>query len=210
MAALNRFVSKVIDRCLPFFKILSKVFEWSEECEKAFQELKKYLASPPLLSTPIPNEELFLHLIVSSSIVSSALVREEYGIQYPVYYTNRTLQGTKGLYSRLEKLAFALITSASRLRPYFQAHTIVVLIDQPLRRILSQPETSGRLINWALELEEFEVVYRPQTALKGQVITDFLVELTCPDEPTEESPMPDLSPDLQPSTPTWVVYVYRS
>ena len=52
----------------------------SEECEKAFQELKKYLASPPLLSTPVPKEELLLYLAVSQSAVSSALVRKEHGI----------------------------------------------------------------------------------------------------------------------------------
>ena len=91
VAALNRFVSWATDRCLPFFKILRKAFEWSEECEKAFQELKKYLASPFLLSTSIPNEELFLYLAVSPSAVSSALVREEYGIQFPIYYTSHAL-----------------------------------------------------------------------------------------------------------------------
>ena len=53
VAALNQFVSRATDQCLPFFKILRKAFEWSEECEKAFQELKKYLASPPLLSTTV-------------------------------------------------------------------------------------------------------------------------------------------------------------
>ena len=132
IAALNRFISRVIDRCLPFFQIFRKAFEWSEECEKAFQELKGYLASPPLLSTPVPKEKLLLYLAVSPLAVSSALVREEHGIQFPIYYTSRALQGAEGWYSRIEKLAFALITSARRLRQYFQAHTIVVLMVQPL------------------------------------------------------------------------------
>ena len=125
------------------------------------------MASPPLLSTPILNEELFLYLAVSPSAISLALVRKEHKIQYPMYYTNRTLQGAENLYSRIEKLAFAVITSARRLYPYFQAHTVVVLINLPLRRILSQPKMSGRLMKWALELEEFKVIYRRQTAIKG-------------------------------------------
>ena len=91
VAALNRFISRATDRCLPFFKILRKAFEWSEECERAFQELKRYLASPPLISTPVPKEELLLYLAISPSAVSSALVREEHGIQFPVYYTSRAL-----------------------------------------------------------------------------------------------------------------------
>ena len=77
VAALNRFVSRATDRCLPFFKTLRKSFNWSEECEESFQELKRYLMSPPLLSVPIPGEELFLYLAVSPSVSSSALVREE-------------------------------------------------------------------------------------------------------------------------------------
>ena len=115
-----------------------------------------------------------MYLAVSLSAVSSALVREEHGVQFPIYYTNRALQGAEGRYSRIEKLAFALITFARRLRPYFQAHTIVVLTDQPLRMILGQPETFGRLMKWALELEEFEVIYRPRTAIKGQDLGGFL------------------------------------
>ena len=134
---MNRFVSRATDQCLPFFKILRKAFEWSEECERAFQELKIYLASPPLLSVPAPGEELLLYLAVSPSAVSSALVREEHGIQFPVYYTSRALQGAESRYSRIEKLAFALITSARRFCPYFQTHTIGVPTDQPLRRIRS-------------------------------------------------------------------------
>ena len=201
IAALNQFVSRAIDRCLPFFKILRKAFEWSEEYEKAFQELKTYLASPPLLSTPIPREELLLYLAVSLSAVSSALVKEEHGIQFSVYYTSRVLQGAESWYPRIEKLAFTLVTSARRLHPYFQAHTIVVLMDQPLRRILGRPKTSGRLMKWALELEEFEVIYWPRTAIKGQVLADFVVEFTYPAE-TEPAEPAKLTPELQEAVPT--------
>ena len=50
VAALNRFVSRSTDKCLPFFKTLKKAFQWMEECQRAFEELKIYLTSPPLLS----------------------------------------------------------------------------------------------------------------------------------------------------------------
>ena len=72
---------------------------------------------------PIPNKELFLYLAISSSAVSSAIVKEEHRIQYLVYYTHNALQGAESRYPRLEKLAFALITSASRVCQYFQAYT---------------------------------------------------------------------------------------
>ena len=76
VAALNRFVSKATDKCLPFFKILRKAFEWTNQCQKAFQDLKVYLTTAPLLSPSIPGEELYLYLAVSPHAVSSALIRE--------------------------------------------------------------------------------------------------------------------------------------
>ena len=112
VVALNRFVSKATDRCLPFFRILRKSFEWTDECQKAFEDLKKYLSSPPLLSPSRPGEELYLYIAVSQAAVSAALVREEGGSQRPVYFISKAFRGTEERYPRIEKLAFALMTMA--------------------------------------------------------------------------------------------------
>ena len=88
IAALNRFVSKAKDKCLPFFRTLRKSFEWTNECQMAFDNLKAYLSSPPLLSPSKPREEFFLYLAVSQAAVSVALVREEDRSQRPVYFTS--------------------------------------------------------------------------------------------------------------------------
>ena len=87
--ALNKFVSRVTDRCLPFFRTLRKSFEWTDECQTTFDDLKAYLSSPPLLSPSKPGEELYLYLVISQATVSAALVREEDGFQRPVYFTSR-------------------------------------------------------------------------------------------------------------------------
>ena len=71
------FVSKATDKCLPFFKALKKAFKWTNECQKAFQDLKVYLTTAPLLSPSIPSEELYLYLAMSPYAVSLALIREE-------------------------------------------------------------------------------------------------------------------------------------
>ena len=89
IAALNRFVSKATDKCLPFFRTLRKSFEWTDECQKAFEDLKKYLSSPPLLSPSKPGEELYLYIAVSQVAVSAALVREEEGTQHPINFVSR-------------------------------------------------------------------------------------------------------------------------
>ena len=77
VAALNRFVSRVTDKCLPFFHTLKKSFEWSTECQQAFDDLKAYLSSPLLLSPFKPGQKMFLYLAVSPTAINVALVREE-------------------------------------------------------------------------------------------------------------------------------------
>ena len=112
IAALNRFISKATDKCLPFFRTLRKSFEWMDECQKAFEDLKKYLSSPPLLSPFKPGEELYLYIAVSQAAVSAALVRKEKGTQRPVYFVSRAFQGAEERYPRMEILAFTLVTAA--------------------------------------------------------------------------------------------------
>ena len=112
IAALNRFVSKATDKCLLFFRVLKKSFEWTDECQKAFEDLKKYLSSPPLLSPSRPGEELYLYIAVSQAAVSAVLVKEEGGSQRPIYFISRAFRGAEERYPRMEKLAFALVTAA--------------------------------------------------------------------------------------------------
>ena len=88
VVALNRFVSRATDKCVPFFKVLKKAFKWINECEEALTKLKKYLTKPPLLSPLMMEEKLYLYLAVSNTTVSSALFKEEGNVQKPVYYTS--------------------------------------------------------------------------------------------------------------------------
>ena len=95
VAALNKFVSKTTDKCLSFFKVLRKTFEWTDKCQNAFQDLKMYLTTTPLLSPSMLGEELYLYFAVTPHAISSALIREERRVQKPVYYTSRALRGAE-------------------------------------------------------------------------------------------------------------------
>ena len=182
-------MSRETNKCLPFFRTLKKSFEWAVECQQIFEDLKIYLSSPQLLSPLKPGEELFPYLAISSAAVSAALIREENKVQKPVYYTSRALRGAKERYPPMEKLAFALITVACKLKPYFQAHTIVVLTDKPLRQAMSNPKVVKRMALWAIELSEFDIQYRLCTAIKGQVVADFIAKFTnVEDQGAEEYP----------------------
>ena len=80
VATLNRFVSRAMDKCMPFYKVLKKAFQWTNECEEALAKLKEYLTKPPLLSPLVMGEKLYLYLAVSNTAVSLALIREEENI----------------------------------------------------------------------------------------------------------------------------------
>ncbi|GKV39513.1 hypothetical protein SLEP1_g47271 [Rubroshorea leprosula] len=206
IAALHRFISKSADKCLPFFKVLRTAaqkdetgkpqkFNWMTECQAAFDELKAYLSSLPLLTRAQEGEILYLYLGISDTAVSSVLVREMGKQQQPVYYASKVLQGAEQRYSIAEKAALAVVVTARKLRPYFQSHPVIVMTDQPLRQILQKPECSGRLIKWAVELGEFQIAFQQRSAIRAQALADFVVECTSNQvEPNSEAE-------------TWTLYV---
>ncbi|CAE5959511.1 unnamed protein product [Arabidopsis arenosa] len=197
IAALNRFISRSTDKSLPFYQILkgNKGFLWDEKCEEAFGQLKAYLTTPPVLSKPEVDEKLYLYVSVSKHAVSGVLVREDRGEQKPIYYISKSMTDPETRYTMMEKLALAVVTSARKLRPYFQSHPIEVLTNQPLRTILHSPNQSGRLAKWAVELSEYDIEYKSRVSMKAQVLADFLTEL------------PVLSTPEQPENQTWKLYV---
>ncbi|KAI5323426.1 hypothetical protein L3X38_032498 [Prunus dulcis] len=220
VAALTRFISKATDRCAPFFKALKgtkRNITWTAECDTAFSELE-YMGRAPLLSTPEHGDTLMIYLSVSASDVSSVLIRSKDNAEHPVHYVSKTLQDAEVRYLDIEKLAFALVVSARHLRPYFQPHTIHVLTNQPLRQVLQKPETSGRLVKWAIELGEFDIHYKPRPAIRGQAVADFLSEFTEPQASTATqlitkpnfSPSQDQTPSfstLDLTQPIWTLFV---
>ena len=105
---------------------------------------------------------------MSPAAVSMALVREEDKVQKLMYYTSWALRGVEERYPLMEKLAFALVTAARKLKPYFLAHTVVILTDKPLWRVMSNPKAARRMSLWAIELSEFNVQYHRIQPLKDK------------------------------------------
>ena len=129
MAALNRFISRLADRCKPFFLLLHKwkEFEWSEECVVAFQQLKQYLSHPPIMSSLMMDEVLFAYIAVAFYAISFVLIQANSGIQRPVYYVSKSLNEAEVRYLPLEKAILAVVHATRKLLHYFQAHTVAVL-----------------------------------------------------------------------------------
>ena len=123
-----------------------------------------------------------MYLAVSATAVNAALIREEGKKQLLVYYVSQTFQGAEPKYPRIEKIAFALIVASCKLRQYFQANPILVMTDQPTKKSINKPEAAGRMVQWAIELSQFDIEYHPRTAIKAQALVDFITEFTFPDK----------------------------
>ena len=81
-------------------------------------------------------------------------------------------------YQALEIAALAVVFSSRRLRHYFQSFTIMVMTDLPIRKVLQKPDVARRMARWVVELSEFDIHYEPRGPFKGQISTDFVVELS--------------------------------
>uniref|UniRef100_A0A2N9IV79 Uncharacterized protein n=1 Tax=Fagus sylvatica TaxID=28930 RepID=A0A2N9IV79_FAGSY len=168
--ALNRFISKLAERCRPFFDLIKKGknFAWSEESDQAFERLKRYLSTPPLLSSPKEGEPLYIYLAASDKAVCAAIIRDDSGEQRPVYYTSKTMNGAETRYLPLKKLALALFITAKKLPHYFQAHTMIVLTSLPLKALFRSLDFNSRISKWGAHLGAYDVRYKPRTSIKGQ------------------------------------------
>jgi hypothetical protein len=190
---LNRIIHRAAERSMPFFQVLrsSKNFQWPESQKQAFQELKDYLSNMTKLCPPEPRSPLLLYLSASNSAVSVVLMqeKEEEGKlkQIPVYFTSKALSGSKLFYSELEKITYAVVMAARKLRHYFEGHRIRVITNQPLNDLFANKEASTQIIKWGAELSEYTIDFERRSAIKSQVLADFVVDWTSPTHnPSEE------------------------
>jgi len=129
------------------------------------------------------------------------LVQDREDRQYPVYFVSRLLHGAEKQYPTLEKAALAVVTSARKLRHYFQSFSIQIKTDLPVKQILKRPDMTGRLVKWAIELAEYDINYEPRGPIKAQALVDFLAELTLP------TPLNSDQAPINSTPPEWILSV---
>jgi hypothetical protein len=125
-----------------------KKFEWTEEVDAAFSQLKKVLSTPPVLVRPKETEPLLLYIAATHQVVSMVLVVEQseegkaHGVQRPVYFLSEVLSPSKQRYPHYQKLAYNMFTTVRKLRQYFTVHPIIMVNEAPLSNILNNPKAT--------------------------------------------------------------------
>jgi ribonuclease HI len=192
MAALSRFISRLGEKGMSFYRLLKKVdkFQWTTEAQEALEALKKFLTTPPVLKPPCRAtsdhraEDLLLYNFCTTHVVSTALVvnrAEEghaYPVQHPVYVISEVLGPSKIRYPQVQKLLYAVLLTARKLRHYFDDHKVIVATGFPIGNVLHNKEAVGRTTKWACELGAHDIEFRPRTAIKTQALVDFVSEWT--------------------------------
>jgi ribonuclease HI len=152
--------------------------------------MKDYLSNMSKLCPPKPRSPLLLYVSASNLAVSVVLVqeKEEEGKlkQIPVYFASKALSGSKIFYSELEKIAKAVIMATRKLRHYFEGQRIRVITNQPLSDLFANREASTRIIKWGTELSEYIVDFERRSAIKSQVLADFVMDWTSPTQNLDE------------------------
>ena len=146
--------------------------------------VKLLMTKALILVPPTNGEPLLLYIVATMQVVSSTLVveQEEEGhalkVQRAVYFISEVLSGSKTRYSQIQKLLYVVLITKRKLRHYFESHIMIVMTSFPLDEVVHSQDAMGRTTKWALELMDQGIAYAPRTAIKSQVLADFIVEWT--------------------------------
>ncbi|GJZ60804.1 gag-pol polyprotein [Tanacetum coccineum] len=148
-------------------------FDWTNEAEESLQRIKRKLNKLQPLAISKEREVLMICLRQRNETISFVLFVEREGIQIPVSYVSRLLQGTEICYTSAEKMVQALIHTTRSLRAIFRKHKVNVVTDGPMEEILKLTGREGRLAKWAAEVRTYDIAYTQRKEVEGSVVKKF-------------------------------------
>ena len=170
----------------PLYQLRKKMtpFEWNDQADEAFRDLKHMLSTAPVLVMQSEKEPLLLYIAATSRSVSTVVVveRPEKGkiqaVQCLVYYLSEMLSASKQNYPHYQKMCYGVYFTAKKLKQYFQEHVLTVVSMAPISEIIGCRDASGRVAKWAIELVGHTILYEPHTMIKSQSLANFLIDWT--------------------------------
>ncbi|KAM0978790.1 hypothetical protein ACFX2C_014721 [Malus domestica] len=160
----------------------SNKFEWKDEHQEAFMQIKVSLTTPPVLVPPRRGKPLKLYISAVEESISCLLAQDnDVGREQAIFYLSRTLNQPEINYSAVENLCLAVFFAASKLRHYMlPLVTQVIAQTDVIRYMLTRPIVKSQIGKWTMALSEFSLQYVPQKAVKGQALPDFLAQHPSP------------------------------
>ena len=161
---ISRFITRLTDICEPpIFRLLrkSRCTVWDDQCQKAFERIKEYLLSPPVLVPPTPGRPLLLYLSVLDIALGCILAQlDDLGKERAIYYLSKRMLEYETRYIIIKRYSLALVWATRRLRHYMIEYSVhLVSRLDPLRYLFDRSTLIGRLMKWLVLLTEFDIHY---------------------------------------------------
>jgi len=169
-------------------------FVWDQSCQEAYEDIKRYLTKPPVLVAPTLGKSFLLYVKVMDHSLGPLLAqKDDDSHEQAIYYLSRTLIGAESRYNPIEKECLALVFAILKTRHYLIGQTIHVIFRvNPIRLLITKLESLNlRLAKWALLLSQYDMLFVPQKAVKGQALADFLADHPIPESSKLHEDIPD-------------------
>ncbi|RVW89755.1 Retrovirus-related Pol polyprotein from transposon 297 [Vitis vinifera] len=182
---ISRFIARLIDIYEPIFRLLrkSQPTVWDDQCQRAFERIREYLLSPPVLAPPTTGRPLLLYLSVSDVALGCMLAQlDDSGKNQAIYYLSKRMLDYETRYVMIERYCLALVWATRRLRHYMTEYSVHLIsrLDS-LRYLFDRPALVGRLMRWLVLLIEFDIHYVTQKSIRGSIVADHLASLPVSD-----------------------------
>ena len=178
---ISRFIARLTDICEPIFQILrkSQLTIWDDQCQHAFERIREYLLSPPVLAPPTPSHPLLLYLSVSHIALGCMLAQlDDSGKERAIYYLSKMMLDYQTRYVMIERFYLALVWVTRRLRHYITEYSVHLISRlDPVKYLFDRPTLVGRLTRWLVLLTEFDIHYVTHKSIRGSIVADHLALL---------------------------------
>ena len=178
LSYIRRFIPGLAALTSTFAPLLKKnvKYEWTNDHQAAYEKIQALILKLPTMQPPRPEKPLLVYLAATSNAIGALLAQEnEEGEEKPVYYVSRQLHDAEKCYPPAERACLALVYASQRLRHYFLAHKLLLMVkSDPIRFLLTKPVLSGRLARWLLQLSEFDITCVVPKAIKSQEVIDMV------------------------------------